>query len=214
MQEKVAEALFRVRQGNRRKLVIEDLPETFIVGEDEDLVLPDGAAERAAELVADELRLLIGYRLNGTDGIQARVANVVPRATMEVICAAAGLYVDNRARHAAIFGGVIVGLQAELVDSVRRWRDVLILEALVRGPVIRVLKTVEHELVELRAHAVDVVRVGAAGCGLILKHRLAGARSKQYEISIGSPVQGQILHLSRSDDLASRTRLRLQQLGR
>src|SRR5215469_463750 len=116
MQEEVTESLLRVRQRNRRKLVIEDLPEAFIVGEDEDLVLDDGGAESATELVADEFRLLIRYRLNWTDCIQARVANVVPRATMEVVCAAAGLHVDNRARHAAIFGGVIVGLQAELVD--------------------------------------------------------------------------------------------------
>src|SRR5581483_1780746 len=111
--------LLGVRQGDRSQLIVEDLAQALVIGEQEDLVPDEAAAKGSAELVADELRLGVRDRLDGTDGVQAGVANVVPRTTMELVGTAARGHVDDGARHPAVLGRVVVGLKTELAYGVR-----------------------------------------------------------------------------------------------
>ncbi len=165
-----------------------------------------GAAERAAELIADEHGLL---RLTGDGadgrkeravGVEDGVAVVLPHTAVELVGAAVDGDVDDGAGGAAELGGVVVGLHAELVDGVRRGRDGLVGEALVRGAVGVVVHTVEKEVVELRALAVDVEGSVAAGDRLVLEVVAADAGHEGHEVAVGAAVQGQIAHFPLGDD--------------
>jgi hypothetical protein len=167
VEEEGALALLGIGQGDGGELVVENLADAFVVGEEEGLVFEDGAAEGGAELVTDELGLGVGDGFDGANCVEDGVAEVVPGLAVELVGAAAGGDVDDAAGLAAVLGGVVAGFETELGDGVGRRRDVLVFKALVGGSVVGVFEAVEEELVEGRALAVDVVRAFAAGGGLV-----------------------------------------------
>ena len=153
---------------------VSDLTDAFVVGEEEGVVFPDGTAEGPAELVADEnwLRRLagegVGRRSEGSDGVEDCVAEIVPCLTVKLIGTAANADIDDAACGAAILCGVVVGFDTEFVDGVRGRRDGLVGESLIRGSVGVVVDTVEKEVVEFAALAIDVEGgVAAAGGGVL-----------------------------------------------
>ena len=146
-----------------------NLTGAFVVAEEEGVILPDGAAKGATELVADEdwlLRLagqrVVGWR-EGADRVQNRITEVVISLAVKVIGTAADTDVDHGSGGAAVLGAVVVGFDAELIDSVGRRRDGLVGEALVGGAVGVVVDTVEQKVVEFTALTVDVEGGVAAG---------------------------------------------------
>jgi len=154
---------------------VDDLSGTFIVCEEEEAILQDGAAQGATELVADQDRLLRstseGVRRRGerSDCVKDRVAEIVVSLAMEFVVAAANADVDDGTGGAAVLCAVVVGLNAKLGDSVGRGRNGLIGEALVGGAVGVVVETVEKKVVEFAALTVDVEGGVAAAVRRVLK---------------------------------------------
>ena len=108
---------------------------------------------------------------------------------MKLIRAAADTDVDDRACGAAILRAVVVGLDAELVDGVGRRRNRLVRKALIRRAVGVVVKTIEKEVVELAALAVDVERGITTGVSRVLEDVAANAGDEGGEVCIRAAVK-------------------------
>ena len=149
---------------------LSDLAEAFVVEEEEELVLEDGAAEVHAELVAVEGGLLEGNDVAGVadgggleeaGGVEVGVADELVDRGVELVGSACGGDVDGGAGGAAVLRALVVGDDLELRDGVGRNGDDLVVEALVALAVGVVVHAVEQEVVEHAALAVDVVGAGA-----------------------------------------------------
>ena len=125
------------RRNSRGEGRVRDLANTFIVCEEEGVVLPDGTAEGGAELVANEDGLLgragegVGGRGEGADCIEDGVAEIVVSFAVEGVGAAAYADVDDGTGGTTIFGAVVIRFDAELGDGVGGGGDGLIGEALI-----------------------------------------------------------------------------------
>ncbi len=149
---------------------LEDLAEAFVVDEVEELVLDDGTAEVDAELVAVEGGLAEGDNVSAaTDEgglevagcVEVGVAEELVDGGVEAVGSAVGGDVDGGAGGAAVLCALVVGDDLELGDGVGRDGDDLVVEALVALAVGVVVHTVEEEVVEHAALAVDVVGASA-----------------------------------------------------
>ncbi len=184
-----------------------DTAEAFIIGEEEQLVLHNRAAKRAAKLILVVRQFASAHRFEESLRIQNRVAQELPRFTVILIGAAFDAGTDHGAGRAAELGTVVVGFNFELGKRVRIGLNHLIRKALVAGPIGIIVHTVEHEIIQLAALAVDVERSIAAGVGLIFERRFGDAGREQSEIGIRSSVERQFADLCLADHLAARTGL-------
>src|ERR1700677_1941742 len=121
--------------------------------------------------------------------------------------------VDDGSGGAAILCAVVVGFDAELGDGIGGGRDGLVGEALVRGAVGVVVETVEEEVIELTALAVDVEGGIAAAVGGVLKDVAADAGNQGGEVGVGAAVEREVLHLAGADDLAALAGVGFEQRG-
>ena len=198
-----------------------DSPQPLIVEKEEHLLVDDGAAEVAAILVAMGSGLYERHRSAGAaDGgglkeagrVQIGVAEELIERGMEFVAARFRCDVDGRARTAPVLRALVVGDHAELRNRVRRDRDDLIVEALVRLAVGVVVHAVQQEIIEDRTLAVDVVRaladqaVDVAGSGG-LRRRLAHAGHQAQQVRVVSIHQRQGFRLVIGDGLIALTRL-------
>src|SRR5580704_15812592 len=110
MEEESTGPLFRGRKSSRGE-ALEDLTHSLVIHEEECMVLPDGATEGPAELVADESGLYAAARRKGPNCIQVRVADVVPCAAVKLVRPPTNGGVNHATRGATIFSAVIVRFQ-------------------------------------------------------------------------------------------------------
>ena len=205
---------------------LEHLTETFIVEEEEELVLDDRAAEVDAVLVAIEGRLLEGsgdagaadgQRLEEAGGVEVGVADELVDRGVEVVGAAVRCDVDGGAGGAAILRALVVGYDLELRDGVGRNGDDLVVEALVALAIGVVVQAVEQEVVEHAALAVDVIRSGADqtvdGAGRGGGRRLARSGHQAQQVGVVAGDQRKRLALIIGDGLAAFAGLRLKLQG-
>ena len=112
--------------------LVHDLAGAFIVAEEEDVILPDWASQRSAELIPYQDRLLrfagqgVGRRRKGSNRVEDRVADVVVGFAVELVGAAANADVDDGTGRPAILRAVVIGLDLELGDGVGRRRNRLV----------------------------------------------------------------------------------------
>src|ERR1700678_4384209 len=97
--------------------------------------------------------------------------------------------VDDGSGGAAILCAVVVGFDAELGDGIGGGRNGLVGEALVRGAVGVVVETVEQEVVEFAALAIDVEGGIAAAVGGVLKNIAANTGDESCKIGISAAVE-------------------------
>ena len=97
-----------------------NLPLPLVGGKKEEPVLDNGAAERAAKLIA--LEIVSGQAGRNVEvfiSVEVGIAHEVEDAAMEVIASRLGHHADNSSAVAAILRRVIAGQNAELGDRVR-----------------------------------------------------------------------------------------------
>ena len=181
----------------------EVLAVALIVGEEEELVLADGAAEGGAEVVALELRDAGGIEV--VAGVEEGVAQELIRGTVEVVGAAGGDDGDLCALALAVGCGVGVGDDVELADG-------LYAEELAGGSAgadidercAGVLDSVEQVEVVLRAAAGDGEHVadgrvgGADGAGA-LRGVVDRGGVQRDELVVAAAVEGKLLDLAGVD---------------
>jgi hypothetical protein len=195
---------------------LENLAEAFVVEEEEEPVFADGAAEVETVLVAIEGGLLEGDDdagaagvggLEEACGVEVGVAEELVEGGMILVGSAVGGHVDGGAGGASVLGALVIGDDLELGDGVGRDGDDLVVEALVGLSVGVVVETVEQEVVEHGALAVDVVGSGADegvdGAGGGGGRSLAGAGDETEEVGVVAADEGQGGGLVASDDLAA-----------
>ena len=197
-----------------------DLAGTFIVTEGEGVVFPNRSPERAAKLIADQDRLLrlarewIGRRRERPNRIENGIADVVIGLTVKLICAAANADVHNCTRGATVLRTVVVRLDTELGDSIRRRRNRLVRKSLVRCAISVVVEPVKKKVVELAALAVHIERGVATRVRRVLQNVAANARNKSCEIGVRAAVKRKIFNLPRADHLPTFTTVSLKQRSR
>src|SRR6202011_3228819 len=101
------------------------LPRFFRVAEEEQAVMLDRAADRAAYLVPPVGRveeIVVGIEREGVRRVQGSVLEKVERRTMEAVRTALGQGVDDSAGSMAKFRTVVGGLYLELLHRVLRER--------------------------------------------------------------------------------------------
>jgi hypothetical protein len=163
--------------------------QTFVIAKEKELVPLDRTAERAAELVLHQRRLHAGTDERAIC-VQHRVSEIIIGNAVKLISAAADRRVDDGAAGPSILGTVVVGLNLELLDRVRRRNDRLVRIALVRALVRVVVDSVQLEVVHHRIQAVDVVGGVPAGQGEHFEQRLAHTRNKRRKIGVERPLSG------------------------
>src|SRR5215469_7051409 len=109
--------------------------ESFVISEEEELVPEDRPAEVAAELVLYQSGLQPSHRLKEANGVEFGVAQEIPRRAMEIVGAAANAGIDDGTRRAPVLGAVVVGVEPEFLNCIRRCLHYLIGETLITGPV-------------------------------------------------------------------------------
>jgi hypothetical protein len=154
---------------------VHDLPVAFKVAKEEGVILPYGPAKGTTELVADQRGLLrlagkwvVGWRKRA-DRVEDCVADVIVGLAVNLVGSTADADIDDSAGGTAILGGVVVGLDAELADGVRRRGNGLVGKSLVRCAVGIVVDAVEQKIVELTAFAVHIERGIAAGISTVFQ---------------------------------------------
>ena len=181
----------------------EVLAVAFVVGEEEELVLAEGATEGGAEVVA--LELGDAGAVEVVAGVEVAVAEELVDGAVEGVGAAGGDDGDLRAVALAVGGGVGVGDDVELADAV----DAEELAGGAAGGVVDergsgVLDAVEEEEIVLRAAAGDGEHaadrgVGGAGAAAALVGVVDGAGVEQDELVVGAAVEGELLDLAGVD---------------
>src|SRR5262249_23540436 len=93
-----------------------DLAIALVVGEEEDLVTPDGPTERAAELV-----LVVGsaQRIEESASIEISVAEKLENVTVEMVCSRLSDDVDLPAAVVAVLRIIVVGQNSEFRDRIQ-----------------------------------------------------------------------------------------------
>src|SRR5206468_8096470 len=96
----------------------------FVVEEEEETVFEHRAADIAAELILNILRLLeAGAVIEKGAGVKDAIAEELIRRPVKSVAAALGRDADERAGAAAILRRVRVGAHLELLDRVHRRAD-------------------------------------------------------------------------------------------
>ena len=131
--------------------------------------MPDGSADRCAEVVLDEE--ISAAHLVERVGVHGAVAQELVGGSVEAAGSGAGDDVDLPAARAAHFGRVAAGLYLELLHGVGRSAEVLGAES---G--IGVGGAVEQEVIRVGAAAADADRGALAGPPIQRIH-VAGRRS-------------------------------------
>ena len=210
----LATALAReVASGTRVTIgIAEVLAVAFVVGEEEELVLADGAAEGCAEVVALELGDAGGVEV--VAGVEEGVAEELVGGAVELVGAAGGDDGDLRALALAVGGGVGVGDDVELADGVDA-------EELAGGAAggdvdergAGVLDAVEEEEIVLRAAAGDGEHVADGGvrgadCRRSAGGVVDGAGVERDELVVAAAVEGKLFDLARVDEAGGLLRWR------
>src|SRR5262245_12545624 len=164
--------------------------EAFVSAEEESAVAPQGAAQRAAELVAPQRRLFelrIGKEVSGIERV---VADELPYAPMQLVGPAFGIDLDVGAAATAEFGGVSVGLDLEFLDRINNRAQ---------------RKVVERRIVVINAVENVVIRrgSGAGGAEVSSAHR-DHARHELGEGFEAPPIERQLDHFLMIDHIADR----------
>ena len=170
------------------------LPQTFIMREEEELVLDDGSAHRTPELVQAE-RILV-HAIEVIAGIHRVVANVFEQAAVQFVAARFGDDADLAAGPGAVFGGVVAGFHAELLHRFEaglqaEGRGSLAVQVAGRGihnrGAFHAIELYCVLLIRLPTEA-DVVKGTAAG----------GLRSGSQEVQLRNlaPVDGHFRHFA------------------
>jgi hypothetical protein len=178
----------------------EAIAEAFVGKEEEVLVLADGAAEAAAELVALEFGAAGGVK--EVAGVEVVVAVEVVEAAVELVGAGLGERVDLSAGVAAELGGVVVHFDAKLANGLdaesgaggRTGRAVG--EVVLRGAIDEI--DVGTGILAVDAHAEAVGNHGAA----IAMRKGDDAGLEESEIGIVATVEGQVAHGGFRDEIA------------
>ena len=190
----------------RRQLAI--LTESFVVSEEERLVLHNRAAQHAAELIPPKRRLLTGCRFEIGRRIERRVAEELPPAPVQLVRAASVSDVHRRARRPTVLGALVVGDHPELTDRIRRRLHHLIREALIACPVRVVVDAVDQEIIERAAEPVHIERAFPRRPGrALVQGRLPDAGRQQRERRILAAVQRQPAGLVACDHLTALARI-------
>ena len=182
----------------------EVLAVAFVVGEEEELVVPDGAAERGAEVVA--LELGDAGLVEVVAGVEEAVAEELVGGAVELVGAGGGDDGDLRAFALAVGGGVGVGDDVELADGV----DAEELAGGAAGSDVDergagVLDAVEEEEIVLRAAAGDGEHVADGGVRCAdragaLRGVVDGGGVEGDELVVAAAVEGELLDLARVDE--------------
>src|SRR4051812_45640608 len=112
-----------------------DPAKSFVVDEEERFLLHNGTAQRRAELILVESRLLSGHRLKEARRVEDGVTVEFPEFAMELVGAALNAGVDDRPCRPPKLGAIVVRLHAELRERVWIGLDDLIGKSLITGPV-------------------------------------------------------------------------------
>jgi hypothetical protein len=156
------------------------------------------SAKVGTELVAvedglDERNVALGG-LKEAGGVEVGVADEFVQSCVEFVGAAGRGHVDGGSGGTAILGALVVGHYLKLGDGVRRRSDDLIIEALVALAVSIVVRTVEQEVVENAALAVDVIGALAHEAGLRggegRSWSLAGTGNQAEQIGVVAGTSG------------------------
>src|SRR5579864_6000767 len=95
------------------------LAETLVIAKNVDFILPNGAAGRAAELVAAELCFFEAVGVfKKIRGVESAVAEKFVDAAVELIGSGAGDGVDDSSGSVAVFRGVIAGEYGEFLNGI------------------------------------------------------------------------------------------------
>ena len=150
-------ALAHQRGGDRGEVHTDrrGLAEALIIAEDEQLVLDNGRADRAAELIAAELG---NPRRERGPGVDVVIADELERAAVNFVAAGLQGSVDNSAAGAAELGRSDVGLYLEFLNRLRRGEE----HDRVHHRLV-VVQAVQGEVVGLRPRAVHHQRRAVAG---------------------------------------------------
>ena len=127
---------------------LRDAPETFVIGEEERVVAADSPADRAAELILNEDRLLVLQGLEESGRVEIGIAQILEQRAVKLIGAALQGGVDDRPAGASELGAEIVGLDLEFRHGIGRDLRHLVGEALVAGAVGVVVDSIQDEIVE------------------------------------------------------------------
>jgi hypothetical protein len=143
-----------------------------------------------------------GLPVSGLDGgVKGPIA--FRTVLRKFVRAAADTDVDDGSGGATVLRAVVVGFDAELVDGIRGGRNGLVGEALVGGAIGVVVETVEEEVVELAALAVDVEGGVAAGVGGVFEEVAAYTGYEGGEVGVGATIEWQVLDLAGTDHLTA-----------
>ena len=191
------------REGIGRRRV---LPSALVVAEEEQLVLEDRPADRAAERIAREVGLRAARPVRGPRRRrQLVVTQIVEAVAAELIGPRLDDHVDDGAGHVAELRRVVVRLDADLLHRIRaRLVEDAVVDALVR------VDAVDREVVALDALAVDR-RPAAAAHGVELVGIRGGhpghVQRRRRQVA---PLRRQALDLLPFHDLADDRVLGLQ----
>ena len=168
----------------------------LIAAEEEQLVLDDGAADDAAELIALQ-RVAVGGEI--VLGVEVVVAEEVEDRAVEGIGSGARDDVDDRAGMEAVLRGEAGGLHAEFLNGIGEWeRQVHV------GERVGVVGAV-HQVLGLGALAAgDGERDFAGivlGADVVARGRGGGGAGKQNQVRRLPAVEGNVDHALRVDDL-------------
>ena len=165
----------------------------------------DGSADSAAELVAMDI---VGHGSEVRSGVEVAIAQELECVAMELAAAGLGDDIDHRARALAIFGVVVAGLNAELLQGIREWE-----RAIDVGHFIHVVAAVKEEILLIGK---GTVRAGDYGSGKGLPIALVNAVSlvggvdhtgnQCYQRGCISAIERQIDDARLIDDLRERAR--------
>ena len=184
----------------------------LVAREEEQPVTLDGAAQRAAEVVLFERRLLQpGPLAEERVGVELLVAVELEDAAAEGVGAGARGHVDHAAGEAAELGAGAVGLDAELFDRVgtrRQDDDVAVGRVLHRHAVEERRTLIRRAAANLIVASGEDVLAGQTALGAALRD---DRRRQRDEIEHVAAVERKLLHRPAANRRGHRRALRLQQ---
>ncbi len=194
------------RSARGRRLLAYFLP--VLPDEEEHLVLFDRATDVVAPIVVSQFGEVGGEEIACVQGV---VAQVLEGAAVELVGAVLGPDIEGRAGRASVLGGEVRSLDFDFLQEIRA--DVI--DQATIGAVVQVANSIHREAVLVRAMAVDRLARGTeAGQGAeLVGVGYHGARNQRQEFGVGTPVQGEVLHLFLIDHVGDFARGGVEHLG-